>query len=162
MRQKRLRRTSFVLAPSAAAIGDSLRPASCTQKPCADDSVKMLIIACLRPQTHQSHPKEWNPYRRIVLPRFMVRHLRCAGCAGKEGRSGRLVRQSRAAEVAARFLVASEERTSLVSLSYNVAAFTALNHKLRMMEAAHYNMQQCARFPPCNHLPDIVGSMDLC
>ena len=144
MRLKRLRRPSHTSATSAASIGDSLRPACCVRNFCADESVKMLIIACLRLQTQYPHFNSLSLHPTVIFQLIIVQYLHCAGCAGKEGRSCRLHRQSRAAEVAARFLAASEERTSLVSYKDVPECVLAVARALQLVGAAQYNMQQCA------------------
>ncbi|CAL5221626.1 g3849 [Coccomyxa viridis] len=65
-----------------------------------------------------------------------------AASIGKEGRSCRLHRQSRAAEVAARFLVASEERTSLAkSLARTLADTHIVEQRLKDMRLLHQRIE---------------------
>ncbi len=160
MRQKRLRRTSYVPATSAGSIGDLLRPASCVQKIGADESVKMHIIACLRLQTQDPHFYDLRPYSTLRVQLIIVQHLHCAGCAGKEGRSCRLLRQSRAAEVAARFLVASEERTSLVSIYYVCGRVLALAGALQPVVAAQHKHAVVCLTCLAIHLPNSTTCID--
>jgi len=81
--------------------------------------------------------------RQKRLRRTTYSSARSAASTGKEGRSGRLLRQSRAAEVAARFLVASEERTSLAkSLARTLANTHMMEQRLKEMQLLHQRIEE--------------------